>query len=223
MTRTSRRARTWTPALLIATLVASCGDVNADSGEGASGAALDQNTDSATPVGAPDASTIVDDASAGAASGGIRLDEAQVVGVLSAFDVSELEAAALARARAGDPRVAAYVAQLARAQLAAQRRLHELGIVSAPSPQSAAAAASGVTILQALQRQPDGPRFDAAYVDLELMAQGGMAALIDDVLIPNTASPALRDELATRRAQAAEREQQAVSLRALQRDAGAPQ
>lgn len=124
-----------------------------------------------------------------------RLNDPEILGVLSAANAGEVQEGQLAGSSAGDARVKAFAAQLvsdhtmAQASLASYEQANS--VTAAPSADQARLLASGQQTLASLQSLT-GHAFDVAYVQAQVTAHTQVLALIDEVLLPSATSAGLR-------------------------------
>lgn len=217
------RFRALLPLALTGALVVACGDDDNDGDDA-------YRDDGGLDASVPDAATGDDDAGDfDAATGdattddpdaGEQLTANQIVGVITAANLAEIEAGQLALTKGSNPRVVAYAQQMVTAHQAAEARVDALGITPLESDTQTTFAALVETMRANLNDAPIGTMFDQAYVNSQVEAHRLVLEMIDEVLLPSADSEALRSELTRMRGEVAAHLAEAETLDNLQADGG---
>ncbi len=131
----------------------------------------------------------------------VKLDDAQVAGVLHAANIGEVEAARLAEAKASDADVKTFAMQMDTDHSMADVALLALSqdggmssLVPADSPVSEALTTTAMQKLQALQVKT-GADFDRTYINDQVEIHTQVLALITNVLLPQVTNAALKTQV----------------------------
>jgi len=134
------------------------------------------------------------------------LTDAQVVGVTTAANQGEIDAANAYLPRAQNQQSAGFARQMIVEHTATLERQSaiaaSLGLTPAPSTTQQQLQAMNAQTLQQLQAtQP--PQLDLGYMQSQVVAHKEVLRLIDEQLLPSATIPALREDLARTRADVA--------------------
>ena len=132
------------------------------------------------------------------ADAALRLTDPQVIGVLHAANLGEVQAAMLTEMRAVNAAVRMFAMDMNRDHSAADRDLlnvgADAGLAPADSPISVTLTATAMQKLQALQPL-QGTAFDRAYMTDQVDMHSQVLTLITDLLLPSAMHAALRTQV----------------------------
>ena len=130
------------------------------------------------------------------------LSNGQIVAVLLEANAGEIHTADVADVRANDGDVRTFSMQIRSDHTGAEMRLNALvqseGFTVGDSPQRQMVANMANDVIDALWMSPTA-QFDRQFVQAQIMLHTSVLDLIDNVLLPQTTSGALRTELQTER------------------------
>lgn len=219
------RLRALLPLALTSALVVACGDDDDRDGDGLF---RDGGVDAAVPDAATDDDDAGDldaasrDATTNDPDAGEQLTANQIVGVITAANLAEIEAGELALMKGSNPRVVAFAQEMVNAHRAAEARVVALGITALESDLQTTFAALVESMRQNLVDAPVGNMFDQTYVKSQVEAHRLVLEMIDEMLLPTGDSEALRAELTRMRGEVAAHLAEARALDDLQADGGLP-
>jgi len=201
----SRCLRMLMPAVLVGALAVGCSDDDDDDDDdgvrdgGAQDAGIDSGLDGGGDGGARDGGLDAGDAA-------ITLNENQIVGVAAAANEGEILTSNVARAKpAQNGQVLAFAQMMIDMHTLAQTRqtgvANAAGLSIAESPIRTMMRSSAQATVTTLTGLPAGASFDLTYMQAQVSMHEMTLETIDEVLLPNATTPALRAELTTSRAE----------------------
>lgn len=225
MTRYFPTSRAVLTALLAGALLAGCGDDDGDdnnprdsgpsaSDSGAGDAGRDGGLDASANL---DAST---DASSQADAG--RLSDNQIVGVTNAVNNAEISAGMLAAQKGTTQSVKAFATLMVSDHQAANARQTALGITAAPSTLRQGLEATAMSVMASLTNASMGLVFDRLYIQSQVDMHTMTLQTIDNELLTDVMSTALRNDLTLVRASVAMHLTRAQEILTSLGDAGVP-
>lgn len=215
------------PALLVGSLMVSCGDDDDDDDDdrrdtgvqlpdaGDGGTIRSDAGDAAAPMDSSiDARTDATTSDAGA------LTDNQISAIMQTINTGEIQAGTLASTKGTNASVKGFAMSMVSMHMAAETRRAALNLQPMQSDISTGLMAQAATVMQNLTNAPMGATFDIMYMESQVMMHRMALDLIDGTLLRQAMAQALRNELMTARAEVNMHLTMAMQIRATLSDAG---